>query len=167
MLQDEEMNGARLDKISVEPGALYDESLSAISMLDNHRKIYMYTVSGCTFNVINGRYLACGTQTGAKKYINVRGWVLCRLYLTEIPEMGIFVESCYDMNAGPSLSAINDARAVIAEEQLRLSENETGIHEGTSMFGRNFTQIIRVGNRMKITDQTLQMVRFNKILRDL
>jgi len=49
--------------------------------------LQMYTVAGASSSELNGRYLEWGIAAGAKRYRNVRGWVLFRVSLSEIPEV--------------------------------------------------------------------------------
>ena len=151
------MESARGDTVELSASTLLDESLDMLPKPLGLRTTHIYNVSGCSFHVVNGRYFPVGTQTGAIRYENVRGWVLFRLHLTEIPELGIYAEACYDMNAGPSFTAVQDARAVIAQKTLLIPVLESGVKEGTAKFKRNYTEVTRAGNRLKVADQTEAM----------
>ena len=147
------MESARGDTVELTPDSLLDESLDMLPKPVGLRTTHIYNVSGCSFHVVNGRYFPVGTQTGAIRYENVRGWVLFRLHLTEIPELGIYAEACYDMNAGPSFTAVQDARAVIAQKTLLIPVEESGVKEGTAKFKRNYIEVTRAGGRLRIGDQ--------------
>jgi hypothetical protein len=158
---------ARGDSITLSTSEIFDESLAAVTRKSLvQRTTHYYIVSGSSFPVVNGRFLPSGTMTGAIKYVNVRGWELFRLHLLEIPEMGIYAENCYDINKGPSLSSIADARAAVSESAIIRPEAETGLREGTAKFQRNYTEVTRAGIRFKIADQTVQMVS-TAVLRDV
>ena len=148
------MESARGDTVELTASTLLDESLDMLPKPLGLRTTHIYNVSGCSFHVVNGRYFPVGTQTGAIRYENVRGWALFRLHLTEIPELGIYAEACYDLNTGPSFSAVQDARAVIAQKTLLIPVLESGVKEGTAKFKRNYIEVTRAGNRMKVADQT-------------
>jgi hypothetical protein len=132
---DEIMEVARLDTLTLTEGILYDNSLAGKSLDSASRVIHLYIVSGCTLSVINGRYYPCGVEAGSIKYRNVRGWILFRAYLSEIPELGIFIEGCYDINAkGPSLGSLADTRAMVASNEIVVRESD--VIEGTADFMR-------------------------------
>jgi hypothetical protein len=110
LLPDVDLEIARGDPVFVSEDVLYDESLAA----ETGRKpkhIDIYRVQGCSFHMVNGRYLPYGQCNGYNVYRNVRGWTIMHASLIEIPELGIFIESCYDIYKGPSLSTIMDNRA--------------------------------------------------------
>lgn len=68
-------------------------------------------VAGCALGGVNGRYIEAGTSGGCMRFRNVKGWVIFRQELREIPELGIYADSCYDAFKGPSMRDLLDRRA--------------------------------------------------------
>jgi hypothetical protein len=69
-------------------------------------------VSGCSLSDVNGRYVDAGFAGGAIKFRNVKGWTIFRRHLREIPELGIYSDSCYSATSkSDSQSDIMDRRA--------------------------------------------------------
>ena len=116
-----------------------------------------YYVQGSSLDVINGRYLACGSMFDAPKYINVRGWVLFRHPLLEIPELGIYADGCYDAIKGTSVTALLNTRAMIAFQELIDPKLRDKVKEGGIQFKRRFGELSRSGSRNVNTDQILSM----------
>ena len=69
------------------------------------------SVSGCSLSSVNGRYIDGGRMNDALRFQNVKGWAIFRQMLPEIPELGIYEDSCYDASQGPSLKVLLDRRA--------------------------------------------------------
>jgi len=63
-----------------------------------------YSVKNCPFAEANGRYMLRGYMNDAPLYRNIREWVLVRVPLPEIPELGISAAGSYAMQAGTSIS---------------------------------------------------------------
>ena len=116
---------------------------------------FTYYVSGCSLDMLNGRYLPWGTMSNAPRYRNVRGWVVFRTALFEIPELGIYADGCYDATKGKSVTALLDARADIAYKELLDESMNEGIKEGSVQFKRRFSELSRSGSRTINTDQML------------
>ncbi len=68
-------------------------------------------VAGCAISGVNGRYIENGFCNEVPKFRNVKGWVIFRQALPEIPELGIYVDNCYDAFKGPSQRDLLDRRA--------------------------------------------------------
>ena len=65
---DEAMVAAKDDQLEVHSETLLDESLLGCSTSPEVRMTTLYTVSGCSLKVINGRYYPCGMECGVTKY---------------------------------------------------------------------------------------------------
>lgn len=78
---------------------------------DSDSMNYVYHVSQSSLHILNGRYLHFGELHDAPVYRNVRGWMLFRHSLIEIPELGIYADGCYDAVKGKSITALLDKRA--------------------------------------------------------
>lgn len=65
---DEAMVAAKGDQLEVHSGTFLDESLLGCSFSPELRISTSYTVSGCSLQVINGRYYPCGMESGVTKY---------------------------------------------------------------------------------------------------
>jgi hypothetical protein len=124
-----------------------------------HRDIF--SVSGCSHKDVNGRYLEWGTSAGVLRYKNTKGWVLFRVALTEIPEMGIRADNCYEALDGEPVINIMERKAAKAYEDLLDMKNE--IKEGSNSFKEKFTEISRLGMRLINYDQTYQVLRNNDL----
>jgi hypothetical protein len=69
-------------------------------------------VSGCSLTDVNGRYVDAGFAGGVIKFRNVKGWTIFRRPLREIPELGIYSDSCYTATSkSTSQNDIMDRRA--------------------------------------------------------
>lgn len=69
-------------------------------------------VAGCSLSDVNGRYVDAGFAGGAIKFRNVKGWTIFRKPLREIPELGIYSDSCYTATSkSASQNVIMDRRA--------------------------------------------------------
>lgn len=68
-------------------------------------------VTGCSLSSVNGRYIEAGYSNQCMRFKNVKGWVIFRQSLKEIPELGIYADSCYDAFKGPSQRDLLDRRA--------------------------------------------------------
>lgn len=124
-----------------------------------HRDIF--SVSGCSHKDVNGRYLEWGTSAGVLRYKNTKGWVLFRVALSEIPEMGIRADNCYEALDGEPVINIMERKAAKAYEDLLDMKNE--IKEGSNSFKEKFTEISRLGMRLINYDQTYQVLRNNDL----
>lgn len=70
-----------------------------------------FVLRGCSLWVLNGRYIECGESGGAFRFKNVRGWMVFKHFLNEVPELGIDVDSCYNPNEGKTVSDLLDRKA--------------------------------------------------------
>ena len=83
---------------------------------------------------------------------NVRGWVLFRAYLSEIPELGIFADGCYDMSKrGGTSGTISYENAILASNLI--IDRHSELEEGSVGFARKYMEISRIGTRMVTADQ--------------
>jgi hypothetical protein len=147
ILSEEQMKLAAKDKILIEPVTINDLSVKAT--LNNARLSHLfYNISGCSIEEINGRYVEIegSDSSGCLTYQNVRGWTIFRCSLNEIPELGIFADSCYSALEGPSMGTILDERAAVAYDQL--VSKTSGVVEGSIQFKRRFAEMSRAGNRL-------------------
>jgi hypothetical protein len=144
------------DNVTVTPFVKNNLSISArLRAGDTSSNILAYRVKGCSLDVINGEYLDAGKSSKVTMYKNVRGWALFRCTLIEIPELGIFAESCYDAFKGPSLGDILDSKSKRAFHELVDIKNFK-IVDGSVQFKRRFAEMSRAGNRIINMDQTFQ-----------
>ena len=96
VLNDFDMLLARTDKIKVVKRKNADESYKALVSGVKPKETTYYTIEDCSLGHINGKYLDCGTACNVPKYRNTRGWAVFRCSLMEIPDLGIFADSCYE-----------------------------------------------------------------------
>ena len=87
---------------------------------------------------------------------NVRGWCLFRSYLGEIPEVGIFVEGCYDWSDKNENTAIVSYKNAGIASDIIVDRNSK-LNEGTADFKRRFMEVSRVGTMMVTESQTDQL----------
>ena len=163
-LSEEEMSIAKNDKLTVEYTVERDQSTQGvfIKTVKEGSFMEMYIVSGCSIEEINGRYLVAGRSSHSVKYRNARGWTLFRFTLFEIPELGIFADTCYQaLGDGPSMTEILDNRATIANTEL--VSKTAGIVDGSVQFKRRFAEMSRAGTRVITLDQTAQLLRNNNL----
>jgi hypothetical protein len=89
-----EMDKMKYDKLEVKEV----EGISIPNLVNGEKvltSIQIYYLSGASMAGVNGRYMEWGSSAGALRFRNVRGWVIFRVELTEIPEMGIRADNCY------------------------------------------------------------------------
>lgn len=110
-LYEQGMDSCRADRVRVEvmktqatlpKGGVIKDAAAAAPIL---------RVSGCSLVGVNGRYIEGGYSNGCMRFRNVKGWVIFRQALQEIPELGIYADSCYDAFKGPSMRDLLDKRA--------------------------------------------------------
>ena len=157
-LLESEMYEAKDDRLLVSPATVSVNK--SINQNASVRFTDYYRVGGCSIQEINGRYLEWGKVCDAPRYRNVKGWVLFRTKLHEIPELGIYVDGCYNAFRGPSVTELLRRRSEVAYRELLLFGS--GIDEGSAKFKRRFAEISRTGNKFIITDQTEQLARDNE-----
>jgi hypothetical protein len=116
-------------------------------------------VGGCSLGGVNGRYIEAGYAEGVMRFRNVKGWVIFRQALEEIPELGIYADSCYDAFKGPSTRDLLDRRAEFAATDLLRHKAEGGPLEGTAGFKRRFLEVSRAGSRMVMAAQQTALIR--------
>jgi hypothetical protein len=77
--------------------------------VDEH--LELFHVSGCSNPDVNGRYLEWGVMGGALRFRNTKGWVIFRVQLSEIPEMGIRADNCYEALDGEPVINIMERKS--------------------------------------------------------
>jgi hypothetical protein len=96
VLTEREMQVAAQDSIVVTRRKAQDGSHAATVAETKAKESIYYTVEGCSVPHLDGRYTDAGKACNVPKYRSTRGWVLYRCSLLEIPDLGIFADSCYD-----------------------------------------------------------------------
>ena len=127
------------------------------------RNYQMQYISGCSFNDVNGRYLEWGKSAGCVRYRNPKGWVLMRVSLSEIPELGIKAENCYGALDGEPVLDVMEGKTVKAFDDLMVQDEEKAILEGSMVFKEKFATISRFGSMIINYDQTFQLLRNNDL----
>jgi hypothetical protein len=117
-----------------------------------------YAVTGSSFESINGRYLLRGTFQDHPKYMNQSGWCIFRVSLNEIPELGIFADSCYDALKGPSVLELLEKKSKRAFKEL-VNKADNRCLEGTIQFRHRFGELVRFGTKSITADQINQIIR--------
>ena len=103
------MEACRKDMVQVE--TLKTQAIVGRVVKDAAAAAPILRVSGSTIVGVNGRYIEGGYSQGCMRFRNVKGWVIFRQALLEIPELGIYADSCYDAFKGPSTRDLLDRRA--------------------------------------------------------
>ena len=118
-------------------------------------------VSGCSVRHINGRYIERGSTAGSFLFRNVRGWVIFKRRLIEVPELGINLESCSSSSEGTSISDVMARRAQQAVSLLVSREDApTKAQSDRSLF----LEVVSAGLRQVTAEQTAQSLRNTALL---
>lgn len=110
-LYEPNVDHCRHDKILVEVMKTQAIVANACAARDAAAASPILRVSGCALSGVNGRYIEGGNSNGCMRFRNVKGWFIFRQSLKEIPELGIYADSCYDAFKGPSIRDLLDRRA--------------------------------------------------------
>ena len=108
-LYQSEMESCRNDTISIKIAVSERISVSPAPAHSSNAPIL--NVTGCALSGVDGRYIENGYCNEVRKFRNVKGWVIFRQALPEIPELGIYADNCYDAFKGPSQRDLLDRRA--------------------------------------------------------
>jgi hypothetical protein len=87
------------------------ESIGSKSAAESINAAPVLQLQGCSLISVNGRYIEAGQSSGCMRFRNVKGWVIFRQSLKELPELGIYADSCYDAFGGPSQRGLLDRRS--------------------------------------------------------
>ena len=118
-------------------------------------------VSGCSLRHVNGRYIERGSTAGSFLFRNVRGWVIFKRRLIEVPELGINLESCSSCSEGTSISDVMARRAQQAVSLLVSREDPpTRAQSDRSLF----LEVVSAGLRQVTAEQTAQSLRNTALL---
>ena len=150
---------AKEDKIQVVKQTAFDDSHKA-NQGDKDKEFTKYAVRGCSIEHLNGRFLDAGKSCNVPKYRNVRGWAVYRVSLMEIPDLGIFADSCYQAvsTKGPSVADSLNKRSDQAYSDI-VDRNNFDAPDGSVQFKRRFAEMSRSGQRVINMDQTMQLIR--------
>lgn len=119
-------------------------------------------VNGSSQRVLNGRYLQTGYRGGASMFRNVRGWVIFKYYLREIPELGISLDTCHNPSEVPLEKDHLTQKKEEALETLLSTEHNISRKKDKSLFA----VLIRAGLRNITIDQSEQSLHNNDVLAD-
>ena len=113
-------------------------------------------VSGCSIRVVNGRFIERGSSDGSFLFRNVRGWVIFKRRLVEVPELGISLQSCFNSAEGLTISALMERRT---QEAVSLSVSREK-RPPTARSDRSlFLDVVSAGLRQITAEQTAQSLR--------
>ncbi len=89
---------------------MYDENKEKVTN-DYVTNLIVYRINGCSWEDLNGKYKESGTYCGALRYVNVRGFVLYRECMREIPELGIYADGCYNAKNVANIMELMNTKA--------------------------------------------------------
>eukprot|EP00605_Chrysophyceae_sp_TOSAG23-4_P001865 GSChrysophyteH1.ASY1.ANO1.2057.1 assembled CDS len=167
VLNDFDMLLAKSDTIRVIKKTNIDGSYAANVTKTKPEQSTYYSVENCSLGHLNGKYLDAGKACNVPKYRNNRGWALYRCSLMEIPDLGIFADSCYEATASNTgvAEALN-RRAGYAMADI-VNRHNLEAPDGSVQFKRRFAEIARSGQRVINQDQTDQLIRNENIKADV